>query len=95
MCGRVRRIQGETFREDLEQAGVVGFGMLEHRGVRLQEDVNGRDRRLGWRRLSQLRMGAHGGQRQEARECSFHQELGKVFHGSCLLPSLVIVDAQG
>ena len=42
----VRRIQGETFREDLEQAGVVGFGMLEHRGVRLQQDVNGRDRGL-------------------------------------------------
>ena len=41
MCGRVRRIQGESFREDLEQAGVVGFGMLEHRGVRLQQDVNG------------------------------------------------------
>ena len=37
----VRRIQGKAFREDLEQAGVVGGGMLEHRGVRLQEDVNG------------------------------------------------------
>ena len=43
MCGRVRRIQGETFREDLEQAGVVGGGMLEHRGVRLQQDVDGGD----------------------------------------------------
>ncbi len=42
----VRRIQGETFREDLEQAGVVGFGMLEHRGVRLQQDVDGGDRGL-------------------------------------------------
>ena len=39
----MRRIQGETFREDLEQAGVVGGGMLEHRGVRLQQDVNGGD----------------------------------------------------
>ena len=42
----VRRIQGETFREDLEQAGVVGFAMLEHRGVRLQQDVDGGDRGL-------------------------------------------------
>ena len=42
----VRRIQGETFREDREQAGVVGFGMLEHRGVRFQQDVNGRNRGL-------------------------------------------------
>ena len=46
MCGRVRRIQGEAFREDLEQAGVVGGGMLEHRGVRLQQDVDGGDRGL-------------------------------------------------
>ena len=46
MCGRVRRIQGETLREDLEQAGVVGGGMLEHRGVRLQQDVDGGDRGL-------------------------------------------------
>ena len=42
----VRRIQGEAFREDLEQAGVVGRGVPEHRGVRLQQDVNGRDRGL-------------------------------------------------
>ncbi len=41
MCGRVRRIQREALREDLEQAGVVVCGMLEHRGVRLQQDVNG------------------------------------------------------
>ena len=39
----VRRIQGEILRKDLEQAGVVGLGVLEHRGVRLQEDVDGRD----------------------------------------------------
>ena len=32
--------------DQLEQAGVVGFGMLEHRGVRFQQDVNGRNRAL-------------------------------------------------
>ena len=41
MCGRVCRIQGEALRVNLEQAGVVGFGMPEHRGVRLQQDVDG------------------------------------------------------
>jgi hypothetical protein len=33
--GVVRRIQGEALWKNLEQAGVVGFGMAEHRGIRL------------------------------------------------------------
>ena len=42
----MRGVQGETLRKDREQAGVVGFGMLEHRSVRFQQDVNGRNRAL-------------------------------------------------
>ena len=42
----VRRIEGKTFRVNLEQPGVVDLAMLEHRGVRLQQDVDGRDRSL-------------------------------------------------
>ena len=37
----VRRIQTETFREDVKQAGVRGSRVLEHRGVRFQQDVDG------------------------------------------------------
>ena len=39
----VRRIQGKTFRENAEQAGVVGCAVVQHRGVRFQQDVNGGD----------------------------------------------------
>ena len=39
----VRRIEGEAFREDREQSGIDRFGMPEHRDVRLQQDVDGRD----------------------------------------------------
>ena len=44
MCGRCVASSAKPFGKDLEQAGIVGFGMLEHRGVRLQQDVDGCDR---------------------------------------------------
>ena len=43
MCGVCVASSAKAFREDPEQAGVVGGAMLEHRGVWFQEDVNGGD----------------------------------------------------
>ena len=76
----MRRIQGKAFREDREQPGVVVSGMLEHRGVRLQEDVYGRDFTWLASGVRSLDLGAQGSHRQEARECYFHQG----FHCSVL-----------
>ena len=42
----VRGIQGEALRVNLKQPSVVGCGMLEHRGVRFQQNVDGGDRGL-------------------------------------------------
>ena len=42
----VARIEGEAFRIGLEQARVIGGGMPEHRGVRLEQDVDRGDRVL-------------------------------------------------
>src|SRR4029077_12806820 len=38
----VRRIQGKLLQELLEQAGVHRLRVVNHSGVRLQRDVNGR-----------------------------------------------------
>jgi hypothetical protein len=38
----VRGVQREAFREHPAQTGIHGFRVLDHRGVRLQADVNGR-----------------------------------------------------
>ena len=43
MCGVCVASREKPFGIDLEQAGVVVGGMLEHRGVRLQQDVDGGD----------------------------------------------------
>lgn len=61
--GDVRAVGGverETLGEDGAEAGVGGFGVLDHDGVGLEGDVNGGDGRL-------LR-GAGDGMSQEARE---------------------------
>jgi len=39
----VRLIQGESIRKDLEQPSVVGLGVTHHRGVRFQQNVDGRN----------------------------------------------------
>jgi hypothetical protein len=39
----VRRIQTEAFGKNLEQASVRGLRVLDHRCVRLECDVDGRD----------------------------------------------------
>ena len=43
-CGRCVASSAKPFGKTFEQAGVVGFATLEHRGVRLQQDVDGGDR---------------------------------------------------
>ena len=50
----MRLAQGEALGEFLEQARVVGLGVLDHRCVRLKHDVDGRDcvRLISRRRLS-------------------------------------------
>jgi hypothetical protein len=40
----VRRIQTEALGKNLEQASVRSLGVLDHRCVRLERDVDGRDR---------------------------------------------------
>jgi len=40
----VGRIQGKTFRIGGQQACIVSLRMLEHRGIRLQQYVDGCDR---------------------------------------------------
>ena len=39
----MRRVQGEALGEVLAQARVGGLGVLDHRGVRIEQDVDGRD----------------------------------------------------
>src|SRR6266699_3114813 len=39
----MRGVQSKALRISLEQAGIVGFGMLDHRRVRLQRNVDGRN----------------------------------------------------
>ncbi|MNI82339.1 hypothetical protein D3C73_1390390 [compost metagenome] len=45
MCG----VQRKAFRENFEQTVVHGLRVLEHWGVRLQEDIDGGDFRFGAR----------------------------------------------
>jgi hypothetical protein len=42
----------------IEQAGIVGFGMLDHRRVRLQRNVNGDNWILLWPALKCLPAGS-------------------------------------
>jgi hypothetical protein len=72
---RVLGIERKAFRIELEQAGVVGSGMLQHRSVWLEQDVDGGDPGLiplGVGIRSKKSEGAdHGTKRKEAGE--FHR----------------------
>ena len=39
----MRGVQRKPFWEDLTQTGVHGLRVLDHRGIRLQQDVDGGD----------------------------------------------------
>jgi len=42
--GTVGSVEREALRKDLAQTVVGGGRVLDHRGIRLQQDVDGRDR---------------------------------------------------
>ena len=83
----VRRAQSEAIREDLEQAGVGGLRVLDHRCVRLQRDVNGRDRVLKALRARRLR-------RAELR-CQADAECGQDLHVSMQHTVLLLLARTG
>src|SRR5438132_12871987 len=76
--GDVRTMGGvkrEALRKDLTQTVVGGGRVLDHRGIRLQQDVDGRDR--VW-----LGIGGEGissGQGDSTGHRSYEQEVSEVF----------------
>src|SRR5213078_4210249 len=79
--GTVGGIERKAFRKDLEQTLIGSGRVLDHRGIRLQQDVDGRDR--VW-----LGIGGEGissGQGDGTGHHSYEHEMSKVsgsyFHG--------------
>ena len=69
----VRFIEGESLREGFEQSGVVGLGVAKHGGVRLEQDVDGRD----WVRFFE---------REYRIPVSFHADDGPALHIRVIQP---------
>ncbi len=73
--GTVGGIERKAFRKDLEQTLIGSGRVLDHRGIRLQQDVDSRDR--VWLGIGGA--GISSGQGDGKGHRSYEQEVSEVF----------------